>query len=83
RRAVSLQATADAAQPKAWLHSKELSKLGVTAGAQVKVAQGQGSALLEVAVDDGLPEGVVRVAAGHPMTAMLGAMFGTITVERA
>ncbi|MFH2134987.1 MAG: molybdopterin-dependent oxidoreductase, partial [Pseudomonadota bacterium] len=83
RRAVSLQATADAAQPKAWLHSKELSKLGVQAGAQVKVAQGQGSTLLEVAADDGLPEGVVRVAAGHPMTAMLGAMFGTITVERA
>jgi NADH-quinone oxidoreductase subunit G len=83
RRAVSLQATADAAQPKAWLHSSELSKLGVTAGAQVKVAQGQGNVLLEVAVDDGLPEGVVRVAAGHPATATLGAMFGTITVERA
>jgi NADH-quinone oxidoreductase subunit G len=83
RRAVSLQATSDAAQPKVWLHSKELSKLGVAAGAQVKVAQGQGSALLEVAADDGLPEGVVRVAAGHPMTATLGAMFGTITVERA
>ncbi|MBU0688799.1 MAG: NADH-quinone oxidoreductase subunit NuoG [Gammaproteobacteria bacterium] len=83
RRAVSLQATTDAAQPKAWLHSTELSKLGVQSGAQVKVAQGQDSALLEVAVDDGLPEGVVRVAAGHPMTAMLGAMFGTITVERA
>ncbi|GAB5604653.1 NADH-quinone oxidoreductase subunit NuoG [Sideroxyarcus sp. TK5] len=83
RRAVSLQATADAAPPKAWLRGSELSKLGIAAGAQVKVAQGQGSALLEAAVDDGLPEGVVRVAAGHPMTAMLGAMFGTITVERA
>jgi len=83
RRAISLQATTDAAQPKVWLHSKELNKLGVAAGAQVRVAQGQGSALLEVAVDDGLPEGVVRVAAGHPMTATLGAMFGTITVERA
>jgi NADH-quinone oxidoreductase subunit G len=83
RRAVSLQATKDAAQPKAWLHSNELSKLGVQAGTQVKVEQGQGSALLEVASDDGLPEGVVRVAAGHPATAALGAMFGTITVERA
>jgi NADH-quinone oxidoreductase subunit G len=83
RRARSLQATKDAMQPKAWLHSKELSKLGVQAGALVKVAQGQGSALLEVAADDGLPEGVVRVAAGHPATATLGAMFGTITVERA
>ena len=83
RRARSLQATKDAMQPKAWLHSKELSKLGVQAGALVKVVQGQGSALLEVAADDGLPEGVVRVAAGHPATATLGAMFGTITVERA
>jgi NADH-quinone oxidoreductase subunit G len=83
RRARSLQATKDAMQPKVWLHSKELSKLGVQAGAQVRVAQGQGSALLEVAADDGLPEGVVRVAAGHPATATLGAMFGTITVERA
>jgi hypothetical protein len=26
---------------------------------------------------------VVRVAAGHAATAALGAMFGTITVERA
>jgi len=83
RRSAPLQATADAATPKAWLHSEELKKLGVQAGATVKVSQGQGSVPLVAAVDDKLPKGVVRVAAGHAATAALGAMFGTITVERA
>jgi NADH-quinone oxidoreductase subunit G len=82
RRSLPLQATADAATPAAWLHSEELSKLGVQAGTTVKVSQGQGSVNLVAAVDDKLPKGVVRVAAGHSATAALGAMFGTITVER-
>ncbi|TAJ79464.1 MAG: NADH-quinone oxidoreductase subunit G [Gallionellaceae bacterium] len=83
RRSAPLQATADAAAPQAWLHSDELKKLGVQSGALVKVSQGQGSVSLIAAADDKLPKGVVRVAAGHSVTAALGAMFGTITVERA
>ncbi len=83
RRSAPLQATADAALPQAWLHSDELRKLGVQAGAMVKVSQGQGSVKLVAAADDRLPKGVARVAAGHAATAALGAMFGTITVERA
>ena len=83
RRSSPLQATVDAAAPQAWLHSEELNKLGVQAGATVKVSQGQGSVSLTATVDDKLPRGVVRVAAGHAATAALGAMFGTITVERA
>jgi NADH-quinone oxidoreductase subunit G len=83
RRSEPLQATTDAALPQAWLHSDELKKLGVQPGARVKVSQGQGSVQLLAAADDKLPKGVVRVAAGHAATAALGAMFGTITVERA
>jgi NADH-quinone oxidoreductase subunit G len=83
RRSGPLQATAEAALPQAWLHSDELKKLGVQAGAMVKVSQGQGSVQLVAAADDKLPKGVARVAAGHAATAALGAMFGTITVERA
>lgn len=83
RRSAPLQATADAAMPQAWLHSEEMKKIGVQAGETVKVSQGQGSVKLVAAVDDKLPRGVVRVAAGHPATAALGAMFGTISVERA
>jgi NADH-quinone oxidoreductase subunit G len=83
RRSAPLQSTADAAAPQAWLCSEELKRLGVQSGDVVKVTQGQGSASLTAAADDRLPKGVVRVAAGHPATATLGAMFGTITVERA
>jgi NADH-quinone oxidoreductase subunit G len=83
RRSAPLQATADAAEPHAILHSDELKKLGVQAGDLVVVSQGQGSVRLKVAADDKLPRGVARVAAGHASTAALGAMFGTITVERA
>jgi NADH-quinone oxidoreductase subunit G len=83
RRSAPLQATTDAAVPRAWLHSDELKKLGVQAGATVKVSQGQGSVQMIVAADDKLPKGVARVAAGHVSTSVLGAMFGTITVERA
>jgi len=83
RRAPPLQATADAATPKAWMNAREMNKLGIGSGAEVKVSQGQGSVTLFAMTDDRLPNGVVRVAAGHAATAALGAMFGTITVERA
>ena len=83
RRCAPLQDTVDAAMPQAWLHSEELKKLGIQAGAVVKVSQGQGSVKLIAAADDKLPKGVARVAAGYAVTAALGAMFGTITVERA
>ncbi len=83
RRSEPLQATKDAATPKVWLHSAELARIGVQAGSSVRVSQGQGSVDLAVAIDDKLPPGVVRVASGVPATATLGAMFGTITVERA
>ena len=83
RRSAPLQATTDAAAPRAWLHSDELKKLGEQAGAMVKVSQGQGSVQMIAAADDKLPKGVARVAAGHVSTSALGAMFGTITVERA
>jgi NADH-quinone oxidoreductase subunit G len=83
RRAVSLQQTADAAAPLAWLSSALSTQLGVAAGDKVKVSQGQGSAVLTAAIDNKLPAGVVRVAAGHNSTAALGAMFGAIAVEKA
>ena len=82
RRSAPLQATHDAVTPCAAMHSEEMNKLGVKAGDQVKLSTAQGSAKLAVAADDKLPKGVVRVAAGHAATAGLGAMFGTISVER-
>ncbi len=82
RRSSPLQATADAAEPKTWMNSAELSKLGLKSGDLVKVSQNGGCVTLTADVDDGLPAGVLRVAAGHPSTSALGEMFGVISVER-
>jgi NADH-quinone oxidoreductase subunit G len=81
RRAAPLQATHDAATPRALMHSAELQKRNLQPGSAVQVTQGEGIARLQVAVDDSLPLGVVRVAAAHVATSQLGAMFGAITVE--
>jgi NADH-quinone oxidoreductase subunit G len=83
RRAASLQKTRDAATPSVAMRGSELQKLSVQPGDTVKVTQGNASVRLVARADDGLPAGVARVAAGHAATAELGAMFGTITVERA
>ena len=83
RRAASLQKTHDAAAPCARLNGDELQKLGLHTGDVAKITQGNASVTLKVQQDDQLPCGVVRIAAGHPATADLGAMFGEVSVERA
>jgi NADH-quinone oxidoreductase subunit G len=83
RRAESLQKTADAQAPAVWISEALAQNLGVAAGGKINVKQGQGSAVLEVGITRGLPDHVVRVAASHPATAALGAMFGPISVEKA
>ncbi len=79
RRAPSLQLTADAREPVVGLPPALFAQLGQ----RVRVTQGSGSALLEARADATLAEGTVRIAAGHPATAALGAMFGNVTVEKA
>jgi len=37
--------------------------------------------MLAAVLDPGVPEGCVRVSAGHPATRTLGPMFGSIAVE--
>jgi len=63
-----------------------MQSLGVQAGSLVLVKQAgvahPGEAGLAAALDDKLPDGCVRIAAGHPSTAQLGPMFGTVTLER-
>jgi NADH-quinone oxidoreductase subunit G len=83
RRAPSLQATADAAAPLLAIGAVLAAKLGVQAGAKVRVKQGEGSVVLPVAIDATLAADTVRVSAGCPETAALGAVFGTVSLERA
>jgi len=83
RRAASLQMTRDGAFLNVVMHGSELQKRGVKSGDVVKVHQGKASSQMMVRADDSMPIATARVAAGHPVTAALGAMFGEITVERA
>jgi len=83
RRAGSLQRTRDALPPRCWVGKDLAQRLGVRAGERVKVRQGEGSATVEVGIDERLPAGCVRLAAAHRHTADLGPMFGMLTLERA
>ncbi|HTR57726.1 MAG TPA: NADH-quinone oxidoreductase subunit NuoG [Casimicrobiaceae bacterium] len=81
RRATSLQKTADARAPLVRASAATLARLKLAAGAAARLRQDGGEAMLTVAVDNGVPDGCVRIAAGHRATSTLGAMFGPITVE--
>ena len=83
RRAPALQATADARTPAVGVSAALWARLGLAEGATVRVSQGDAQAVLLARLDRSLPADVVRVAAGHPATAGLGAMFGPIDVEKA
>jgi NADH-quinone oxidoreductase subunit G len=86
RHSPPLQKTRDAQAPRAWMNAKLMQSLGVQAGGLVLVKQAgvahPGETGLAAALDDKLPEGCVRIAAGHPSTAQLGPMFGIVTLEK-
>ncbi len=82
RRSPPLQKTREARPPRVWMNSRLLQRLGVAAGQPVRVKQGSGEAKLMAALDDSLPHDCVRLSAAHPATAVLGPMFGPLTVEK-
>jgi NADH-quinone oxidoreductase subunit G len=65
------------------MNALTLAQLAVAEGAQVRVRQGRGEAVLTAVVDPGVPAGVVRIAAAHPSTCGLEGLSGSVTVERA
>ena len=83
RRALSLQLTADARAPQASLPPQLWADLGLATGDKVRVSQGGADAVLSARLDKTLAPTVVRVPAGHVLTAALGASFGAISVAKA
>ncbi|MDT7835992.1 NADH-quinone oxidoreductase subunit NuoG [Aquabacterium sp. OR-4] len=84
RRAPALQHTADAQAPVVGVPTALWAQLGLGEGsARVKLSQGAASAVLPARADATLAANVLRVPAGHALTATLGAMFGAIAVEKA
>jgi NADH-quinone oxidoreductase subunit G len=83
RRSPPLQKTGDAQPPEARMNARLMQKCGVNAGDQVLVRQNGSATKLAAALDDGVPDGCVRIAAAHPSTAALGPMFGGLEMEKA
>ena len=82
RRAPALQQTDDGAAPVAAVNGALMQSLGLAEGKPVRVIQGEAETVLKLKRDDALPEGVVRVAGVHAVTARLGPRFGTLRLEK-
>jgi NADH-quinone oxidoreductase subunit G len=82
RHAPSLQQTADARPPAASLPEALWQRLALRAGDKVRITQGAGHVVLPARLDATLAQDTVRVPAGHPDTASLGAMTGTLEIAR-
>jgi NADH-quinone oxidoreductase subunit G len=82
RRAASLQLTVDAQAPVVGLPSALWRQLRMEPNAKVLVAQGEAALVMTAVEDNSLAPTAVRISAGHPVTAGLGAMFGAISVEK-
>jgi NADH-quinone oxidoreductase subunit G len=80
RRSPPLQKTPEARPPKAWMNSRLMAKLGISAGQEVSI---NSNARRAAALDDKLPDDCVRISAAHPSTAGIGPMFGSVTLEKA
>lgn len=84
RRAESLQLTAAARRAQQVALSADLfAGLGIQSGDPVRVTQGEGSVVLPGVLENTLPANTVRVPAATPAAVSLGAMFGTVKVEKA
>ncbi|MGQ3050574.1 MAG: NADH-quinone oxidoreductase subunit NuoG [Roseateles sp.] len=83
RHSTSLQLSTDGREaPTVGLPASLWQQLALQAGDQVRVVQDGGAAQLPARLEAGLPDGVVRVPAGLPQTATLGAAFGTLSVSK-
>ncbi|MGH8851938.1 MAG: NADH-quinone oxidoreductase subunit NuoG [Casimicrobiaceae bacterium] len=81
RRAGALQKTRNALPPAVRANAATLGRLQLADGADARVRAGNGETVLQAAVDESVPDGCVRIAAAHPTTAALGALFGPISIE--
>lgn len=82
RRSAPLQKARQSRSPRAGMNERLLQAIGVASGERVKVASSSGSVEIVAELNRGLPDGCVRISAAHPSTAALGAVFGSVTVER-
>jgi NADH-quinone oxidoreductase subunit G len=82
RRAPALQQARDSVAPSARMNTNTMAQLNVADGQRVKVGAGGTAAELIASLDAGVPDGCVRVAAGHSSTVAVGPMSASLKVEK-
>lgn len=84
RRASALRLTRDSKRAlQAGIPAGLFAQLNLKEGDAVRVTQNSAQVVMPATMQKGLAEGVVRISAGTEASALLGEMFGTLTVERA
>ena len=64
------------------INAEQADKLGLTGAQKVHVSQDDGTAILPMLIDEGIPTGCVWIPTGLEAVAGLSTMFGTVTVEK-
>lgn len=83
RYAQALQATVNLTQMSCLrVNPSQAEKLGLSGAEQVYVKQAEGTAVLPVVIDDHIPAGCVWIPTGIKAVENLGAMFGSVEVEK-
>jgi NADH-quinone oxidoreductase subunit G len=83
RRASALQQTKDAGTASVRINRAEAAKQGVEGSESALVKQNGAQAVLPLEIDEGVPDGCIRLSAGLAATGMLGQQFGEVTLEKA
>jgi len=81
RRAASLQKTIDAQSMCVRLNSAEAERLGVTAASTVTVKQGDSSAVLELVIDDTIPDDSAWIPMAVEGNDLFGTAFAAVSIE--
>ena len=81
RRAKALQQTTEACFVVAGLNQATLVALNLSSGKDVKITQAESEIVIRLIEDNTLPDGVLRLPAGHAQTALLGGMFAPIQLQ--
>jgi NADH-quinone oxidoreductase subunit G len=63
------------------MNGMDLTRLGINDGDSLKISQGSGVVVVSVKKDDKLPAHCIRIPGGHEATAVLGGLFGSVSLE--
>jgi NADH-quinone oxidoreductase subunit G len=81
RRAASLQKTVDAQSLCVRLNSAEAERHGVASASMVTVKQGDSSAVLELVIDDSIPDASAWIPMAVEGNDLLGSAFAVVSIE--